>query len=153
MKIFRILLGISNLICIILAISILIFNFHYWHEYLGGGLTILITIFGIIVSGFYSDYQHIIFIFYAIFILIDIAIMIANIIVTAIHLNGYSKHCYEYNNEAIPPPGGCTDWEHEGWLQGVHGKIFGIFFCLSFSVILRVASGIFIVIIYIREKY
>ena len=131
-RLMRILLVIGNVICIVLAILILTLSLGFWHEYVGGGITILISIFGLIVS---CTYNHIIFMIYAILAAIDLLIMIANGIISVVHLVSYSHYCFEYNNDALQPSTGCSDWRHEG-----HSRTIAVLVFLFVGVIIRVLN-------------
>lgn len=129
----RILLVIGNVICMILAILILTISLGFWYEYVGGGITILISIFGLIVS---CTFNHIVFMIYAILAAIDLLIMTANGIISVVHLVSYSRYCFENNNDALQPPTGCNDWRDEGH----HERTIAVLVLLSVGVVVRVLN-------------
>ena len=132
-RLMRILLVIGNVICIVLAILILTLSLGFWYEYVGGGVTILISIFGLIVS---CTYNHIMFMTYAILAAIDLLIMIANGIVSAVHLFSYSRYCFDHDNDALQPSTGCNDWRYEGHRE----RTIAILVFLFVGVIIRVLN-------------
>jgi len=130
-KLMRILLVIGNICCIILAILILSMSLGFWHEYTGGAVSILVAIFGLIVVCLDN---HIIIIGYAVFVGIDLLVLLANGIVLAILKSGISDYCFHGDNDGDKsPPWGCNDWRYNGYYQ----RATGVMICLFLSVILR----------------
>ena len=129
-KSMRILLLVGNLGCLILAIIVLSMSIGHWHEYAGGAFSIIVAIFGLFVVCLYN---HVAIFGYAVFVGIDLLVMLANGIYLAILKSGYSDFCFEGSDDySKAPKWGCFDWKN-----GHYERATGVMVCLFLGVVLR----------------
>jgi len=132
-KLFRISLLVGNSMVIILAVIILSLSVHRWNEYVGGGISIFVSIAGLLVS----CVSHPMSIMgYSILVIVDFLILLANAIIITVHNVNVAQYCFEYRDDFASPHYGCDDYRHRGYNK----RAIGVMVCLFLCVIIRVLN-------------
>lgn len=88
---------VGNIICLIFGILVVSVTIKRWHERLGGAITIITSIYGLIVM---CRLNSIALIVYAILIAIDFITILVNSILLLIFTLNLSKYCFDKNENA-----------------------------------------------------
>jgi hypothetical protein len=132
---------LSNILALISGIIVCSVTVYRWGEYAGGAISILVSIYGLILA---CSYGYIRLLVYMVLVFIDLVISLANGIILVIFMAKVRRYCFdgEKSLDYDLPDVACNDWRTEYGGNGYFARATTVSVFLFIGVALKILNGV-----------